>query len=101
METLKIIEAHLQKYSTMYLEQRNSIMLILKHGVTPIYSLESLPISHHLYAFLMCKKAYIDMTTLQNALSNKTNLFNITDFWNEFRQSKEYTRVYEFVRSDN
>ena len=75
-------------------------MLVMKHGVTPIYQLETLPISHHLYAFLLCKKAYLDMNALHNAMTNKANIFNLKDVWKEFTESNEYRRLRELVRSD-
>lgn len=76
-------------------------MLILKHGITPIYDLQSLPISHHLYAFLMCKKAFMDMSQLMIEIQKRTNIFKITEFWNEFVARPEYTRLFELLRSDN
>lgn len=82
-----------------YLEQRNLIMLILKYGVTPIYSLDHLPLSHHLYAFLMCKKAYFEMVNLQKRVESRINPGN-QDFWKGFFQSKEYRGLHELVRGD-
>jgi hypothetical protein len=69
-------------------------MLTLRHGITPLYDLQMLPISHHLYAFLMCKQAYLDMSQLLTSIHKKVNIYKITNFWNEFLASSEYTRLF-------
>lgn len=77
------------------------IMLTLKHGITPIYELQMLPISHHLYAFLMCKKAYQEMSQLLTAIYNKSNVFKLTEYWEEFTATDQYKRLFELLKADN
>jgi hypothetical protein len=101
VEYKKYLDAKILQYTQAYLERRNHIMLILKHGITPIYDLQNLPISHQLYAFLMCKKAFMDMSQLMLAIQNKVNIFKITEFWNEFVGKPEYARLFELLKSDN
>lgn len=76
------------------------IMLTFKHGIMPIYEVGALPINQNLYAFLMCKRSFMDMATLRKAVLNKTNIFNLAKYFNEFLASPEYVRIIEQVNSD-
>jgi hypothetical protein len=80
----KELEAKILLYTQLYLERRNMIMLTLKHGITPIYELQPLPIAHQLYAFLMCKKTFLEMSEFLTTIHNRVNIFKLVEFWNEF-----------------
>lgn len=80
-------------YSQIYLEYRNMIMLAFKHAILPIYELSSLPMNQNLYAFLICKRAYIDMCVFRKAILKKSNLFKLSPFFEEFASSPEYERI--------
>lgn len=101
MEMRKEIDSAIIHYSQVYLEYRNMIMLTFKHGIMPIYEISSLPINQNLYAFLMCKRAFIDMSTFRSAVLKKSNIFNLAKFFNEFLASPEYARIIEQVNSDH
>lgn len=101
MTKRNLFDQKVLQYVQLYLEKRNMIMLTLKHGITPIYELQMLPISHHLYAFLMCKKAYLEMSQLLTAIVNKANVFKIADYWAEFTSSEQYSRLFELLKTDN
>lgn len=87
-------------YTQHYLEYRNKIMLTLKHGINPIYDMEKLPLNQNLYAFLMCKKAYVQIAQYYQMVVNKSNGFKFTAYWNEFIASQQYTGVQEQLKSD-
>jgi serine/threonine protein kinase len=101
MEMRKDIDNTIIHYSQVYLEYRNMIMLTFKHGILPIYEISALPINQNLYAFLMCKRSFIDMSTLRNNVYKKVNIFNLAKYFNEFLASPEYARIIDQVNSDH
>lgn len=100
MKKKKAVETALLEYSQRYLERRNKIMLILKYGISPIFDLQALPINQNLYAFLMCKKAFIDINEFKKAVVGRANIFKIKDYLAEFGGSQEYVRISEQVNND-
>lgn len=96
----KAVDAAMLQYSQWYLERRNKIMLILKYGISPIFDLQALPINQNLYAFLMCKKAFLDISDFKKAVNSRANIFKITTFLAEFGASKEYAGIIEQVNND-
>jgi len=96
----KAVEAALLQYSQYYLERRNKIMLILKYGISPIFDLQALPINQNLYAFLMCKKAFLDISDFKKAVNGRSNIFKITNYLAEFGASKEYVAIIEQINND-
>jgi len=96
----KAVETALNQYSQCYLERRNKIMLILKYGISPIFDLQALPINQNLYAFLMCKKAFLDISEFKKAVNGRANIFKITTYLAEFGASKEYVGIIEQINND-
>lgn len=80
---------------------RNKIMLILKYAIVPIFEeLGALPFGQQLYAFLMCKRAFLDMKDFLGKVQRRENLFGLYKHLAEFGASKEYTRIQEQVKGD-
>ena len=101
MAKKKEIEAAIFKYSSLYLERRNKIMLSMKYGIIPIFEgVNQLPIRHSLYAFLICKKAYLAMRDFNEKIRNRNNMFGISIYLAEFGASKEYNNIEKQVESD-
>lgn len=88
MRERKKIEETVMIYTQQYLEYRNKIMLTLKHGINPIYDMMNLPLNQNLYAFLMCKKAFVQIAQYYQMVVNKSNGFKFTIYWNEFLTSQ-------------
>lgn len=95
------LDEKILQYIQMYLERRNIIMLTLKHGITPIYELQQVPVNHHLVAFLMCKKAYMEMSQLLRAIHARNNIFKLNEYWQEFTSCEQYSRLYDLLKADN
>ncbi len=57
-------------------------MLIMKYGIIPVFeSLSKLPFRQEIYAFLMCKKAYLDMKSFLTSIEKRENIFGFKGFW--------------------
>lgn len=101
MNNKKQIEAAILNYSLMYLERRNKIMLYLKYGIIPIFEeMSHLPFRQSLYAFLICKKAYLEIKEFHTKIKQRANLFGITSYLAEFGASKEYINIEKQIESD-
>lgn len=62
-------------------------MLVLKYGISPIFELQTLPINQNLYAFLMCKKSFIEIADFRKSVNERANIFKIKTYLAEFGAS--------------
>ena len=87
-------------YSESYLQRRNMIMLTIKYGISLIFELQSLPFNQNLYAFLISKRAYLEIRDFANNLKQRKNFFNFQIYAQEFFNSREYHEIYKQISAD-
>ena len=101
MKRREAVESALLSYSEYYIQKRNLIMLTIKYGISLIFELQDLPFNQNLYAFLIAKRAYLEMRDLKSNIKERRNPFEIKQYLEEFFQSKEYREIYRLVSTDH
>ena len=54
-------------------------MLAIKYGISPIFELQSLPFNQNLYAFLMGKRAFLEIREFRKYLKDRKNIFKLVN----------------------
>ena len=95
-----VIEKTITNYAELFLQRRNIIMLTIKYGISLIFEMQNLAFDQNLYAFLISKRAFLEIRDLRSNLREKRNLFNLKAYLQEFYNSDQYSEILKQVNND-
>ena len=75
-------------------------MFIFKYVTPYVYNFANINANHGITLFIVSKKAYQEMKTLNNNIRNKTNFMKFNSYFNEFTNHYKYRELIKLTNSD-